>query len=292
MGSIPVIDLSNVKHGSDSWISVRTSVKLAMEEYGCFKAIHTAATDIPIFEAVKPLFDLPDEIKSKNTNPKPFFGGSVRSPLTKPTFESLAIDNHPTIPEATRNFTSLIQASLSMSKLLVEIFETVLKMIAESYNIVDLEFGLDESLSRKTRFLKYYVAAPDESSGTLSQVPHRDLTVMTIIHQNQVNGLQVKLPTVTEQWVDVDLTTPSSFIVLVGNAMMPRGIEERYSVALFSFVKKGIQIQPHKEFVDEANPPKYRPFDNFEYLETALKNITMKLPLLPIKDYCGCDLEN
>ncbi|CAN1773078.1 Probable 2-oxoglutarate-dependent dioxygenase AOP1 (Fragment) [Linum perenne] len=250
MGSIPVIDLSNVKHGSDSWISVRTSVKLAMEEYGCFKAIHTAATDIPIFEA----------------------------------------------------------ASLSMSKLLVEIFETVLKMIAESYNIVDLEFGLDESLSRKTRFLKYYVAAPDESSGTLSQVPHRDLTVMTIIHQNQVNGLQVKLPTVTEQWVDVDLTTPSSFIVLVGNAMMawsndrirscwhrvmkPRGIEERYSVALFSFVKKGIQIQPHKEFVDEANPPKYRPFDNFEYLETALKNITMKLPLLPIKDYCGCDLEN
>ncbi|CAN1133602.1 Cytochrome P450 93A2 [Linum perenne] len=107
MDTIPVIDLSNLKHGSDSWVSAQTSVKQAMEEYGCFKAIYTAAADIPIFEAIKPLFDLPDEIKTKNTNPKPFFGGSVRSPLNNNFYEALAIDN-PTSVEATLSFTNLM----------------------------------------------------------------------------------------------------------------------------------------------------------------------------------------
>ncbi|CAN1278258.1 Probable 2-oxoglutarate-dependent dioxygenase AOP1.2 [Linum perenne] len=303
MDTIPVIDLSNLKHGSDSWVSAQTSVKQAMEEYGCFKAIYTAAADIPIFEAIKPLFDLPDEIKTKNTNPKPFFGGSVRSPLNNNFYEALAIDN-PTFVEATQSFTNLMwpgsgndsfcQTSLSMSKLLVEIFETVSKMLVESYDIADVGFGLDESMNHQTRYFKYYVS--DESSSILGQYSHRDLTFMSILLQNQVNGLQVKLPTITEEWVDVDLTTPSSFIVFGGDAMMHQGgKEDRYSLGLFSFVSKGIKIEPPKEFVDEANPPKYKPFDHFEYLEAALKNIiTMKLPvpLLQIKDYCGYDIEN
>ncbi|CAN1133604.1 Probable 2-oxoglutarate-dependent dioxygenase AOP1.2 [Linum perenne] len=236
MDTIPVIDLSNLKHGSDSWVSAQTSVKQAMEEYGCFKAIYTAAADIPIFEAIKPLFDLPDEIKTKNTNPKPFFGGSVRSPLNNNFYEALAIDN-PTSVEATLSFTNLMwpgsgndsfcQTSLSMSKLLVEIFETVLKMLVESY---DVGFGLDESMNHQTRYFKYYVS--DESSSILGQYSHRDLTFMSILLQNQVNGLQVKLPTVTEEWVDVDLTTPSSFIVFGGDAMMVSHTYTFYHITL------------------------------------------------------------
>ena len=107
-----------------------------------------------------------------------------------------------------------------MSKLMVELFDMILKMVMESYEVVELGFG-PESMNHLIRYSKFPLPSSNQTSGTdLSVNPHKDFTFLSILHQNQVNGLQIKPPNDPQRWVGVDLTTPSSFLVFAGDALM------------------------------------------------------------------------
>ncbi|KAI9160490.1 hypothetical protein LWI28_008597 [Acer negundo] len=111
LSTIPVIDLSNegLKPGTNTWMSTCQDIRLAMEEFGCFEGIYSKVSvelHNQVFGTTEELFDLPTEIKMKNTSTKPYFDYFGQYSFL-PLYESLGIDN-PTTLESTQSFTNLM----------------------------------------------------------------------------------------------------------------------------------------------------------------------------------------
>ena len=95
---LPVINFTkeDLKPGTNAWISTSQSVKQALEEYGCFVAIFHkfASPDLRngLFNSMKELFDLPDEIKLENKYEGIPLKGYVGQNPKIPLHESFGID--------------------------------------------------------------------------------------------------------------------------------------------------------------------------------------------------------
>ncbi|PON66366.1 Oxoglutarate/iron-dependent dioxygenase [Parasponia andersonii] len=224
---IPVIDFTNenLKPGTDDWVLACKKVRHGFEEYGCFETIYDK---IPlelhnsVFAQAEDLFDLPLETKIQKTSERPYHSYYGFSSL--PLYESLGID-HPTTLEGTQKFTNFMWPSgndsfrenaQSISKQLAELYEIATRMVFDSYG---LESGLYESNMALTsyllRFSKYRERKANETSDIGLQ-SHIDRTFMSIVHQHQVEGLQVKSK--DGQWLDVK-PSPTSFLVLAGDVV-------------------------------------------------------------------------
>ncbi|XP_038718245.1 probable 2-oxoglutarate-dependent dioxygenase AOP1 [Tripterygium wilfordii] len=301
-----VIDFSmeNLKPGTSQWVSAREKVRRAFEDCGFFVAnfdkvgreIHST-----LFPIVQEMFDLPIEIKIKNTGNKPY-DGYMGQYNYLPLYESLSIRN-PTAMEAIQSFTQLMwpsgnnqfrQSVLSVSKNIAELNETVIRMLFESYGVERFVENYVRSIDYQLRFFGYRVPQEDESD--VGVKPHTDKSFMTILYQNQVDGLQAK--TKDGEWVDVKLS-PSSFLVLAGDALMAwsndriapcnhqvvmRKNERRYSLGLFTAIDGIIQVP--EELQDEEHPLKYKPFNHSDYLRRTQSEQTTQ-PKCFIKDYYG-----
>ncbi|PWA84207.1 oxoglutarate/iron-dependent dioxygenase, Isopenicillin N synthase-like protein [Artemisia annua] len=88
--------------------------------------------------------------------------------------------------------------------------------------------------------MKYRVADPSES--TMGLDSHADTSILTILHQNGVKGLELR--TKDETWVTVlsngRLHAPFHRVVMNAN-------KTRLSVGLFSMPKVGSIVKPPKE---------------------------------------------
>lgn len=62
-----------------------------------------------------------------------------------------------------------------------------------------------------------------------------------------------------------------------------KGAEDKYSLALFSFMKGTIQVP--EELIDEDNPQQFKSFDNFQYLKYCATHGSKEKD--PLKAYCG-----
>lgn len=94
---LPIIDFSkpNLKTGTPEWDSVKSQVRKALEEYGCFEALfNKVPVEIlkTIFGALEELFDLPLQAKMRNLSKKPFHGYVGQYPQV-PLYESMGIDD-------------------------------------------------------------------------------------------------------------------------------------------------------------------------------------------------------
>ncbi|XP_028795899.1 probable 2-oxoglutarate-dependent dioxygenase AOP1 [Neltuma alba] len=134
------------------------------------------------------------------------------------------------------------------------------------------------------RGFKYLV--PQNNENNLGLHAHTDVTYFTILHQNNVKGLQVKLK--SGEWIDVD-PSPCKFLFLAGDALkiwsndriqscqhqiIVKEKKKRLSVGLFSFNNKKVQTQ--EELVDEDHPIRYKSFDHYEYI-TFRKNFPSQI---------------
>ncbi|CAH8361102.1 unnamed protein product [Eruca vesicaria subsp. sativa] len=286
---LPVIDFSdqNLTPGTSKWDEVKADVRKALEDYGCFQAfvdkVSNTELDKSVFEAMEELFDLPVQTKQRNVSSKPFHGY-----LNHNLYQSLGIEEA-NVAEKVNDFTQLLwpdhgNKSISetlhkFSKQLVELDVMVRRMIMDSFGI---EKYLDEHLNSTNylfRMMKYTSLPDDDVEETkLGLRSHTDKNIITILHQYQVDGLEIK--TKDEKWIKVK-PPQHSFIVMVGDSLcallngrlyspyhrvMMRAKKTRYSTAMFSVPKPGVIIDSPEELVDEEHPRLFRPFEYNDFL--------------------------
>ncbi|KAL6221439.1 hypothetical protein ACLB2K_009190 [Fragaria x ananassa] len=300
---IPVIDFSgdNLKPGTSSWLEACNKVCNALEDYSCFVATLSDADCLElhnsIFGSLDDLFDFPKEIKLQNTYQKPFRG--YHSPNS--IHEGLGIDD-PTDPEATHKFTKLFwpdgnhrfcETANSYAKLVTGLDQTVTRMIFDHYGVYKYCESHIGSTDYVLRLHKYNAADKEKTHKALPE--HTDLNLTTIIHQNHVNGLEVKTKH-GDQWIGFD-ASPNSFIFMTGDGFQVWSNERiqpclhrvtmsenavRYSVLLSTF-HNGIVTVP-EELIDDEHPLKYKPLNHLEYLASQLAQPTSRVC---VKNFCG-----
>ncbi|KAK1418876.1 hypothetical protein QVD17_28025 [Tagetes erecta] len=106
---LPVIDIENLKPGTESWMLGCHKVRDALEEYGCFMVVsHGLPQDFKneVYTNLKALFDLPIETKMNNTSDKPLHG-YLGASSSRPLYESMGIE-HATCLEDVESFAKLM----------------------------------------------------------------------------------------------------------------------------------------------------------------------------------------
>ncbi|KAI9107543.1 hypothetical protein K1719_021580 [Acacia pycnantha] len=287
ISQIPVVDFSdeNLKPGTETWVSASQVVRSALETNGCF-FIKSSEVHMELYKSVfgleKELFDLPPETKMQKVTDKPSHG-HVANPKI-PLYEAMGIDlEGPTTEEAIQNFTNIMwpegydhfcETINRYTKLVVEMDQTTKRLLFDAYGLDKKCDSLLESTNYLFRGFKYLV--PQKTQSNMGLVAHTDSTYFTILQQNNVAGLDVKLK--NGEWVTVD-ASPSLFLVLAGDAIkvwsndripscehqvIMREDQERYSIGLSSMNSKLVQTQ--EELIDEDHPRRYKAFDNYEYI--------------------------
>ncbi|XP_062016831.1 probable 2-oxoglutarate-dependent dioxygenase AOP1 [Rosa rugosa] len=305
---LPTIDFSrqNLKPGTIEWDSVRARVRFALEEYGCFEALfNKVPSDVRkgIFEATEELFDLPLQTKLRNVSQKPFHGYVGQYPVV-PVYESMCIEEANVYgqvqsftnifwPQQNPNFSKTVH---SFSEKLSELDQIIRRMILES---LGLEKYLEEHIG-STNYLLQVMKYKGPQTSETKPYTHTDKNIVTILHQNQVEGLEVQ--TKDGKWINVK-PSPESFIAMIGDSLdawtngrlhCPHhrhpmtGNEAKYSTALFSFPKAGYIIKAPEEVVDEEHPLLFKPFDNVEFLGFCFSEAGQRAQSA-LKTYCGVE---
>ncbi|KAF2301425.1 hypothetical protein GH714_024000 [Hevea brasiliensis] len=260
---LPVLDFSKetLKPGTSCWLKACADVRQALEEYGFFAVEYKKLSSElrnGVFGVLKELFDLPTEVKMQNKCQRPlisYIGHDART-----LHESMGIEDAATL-EAAQKFTNLMWPTgndrfceyiHAYGKLVTELDQMVTRMIFESYGVEKHHDSYVDSTCYVLRLLK--TRAPKENETNLGLGTHTDTSFTTILHQNQVNGLEVDTK---DGKINVDFS-PSSFVVMAGDALMVP-----------------------EELVDEEYPLKYKPLDHLGFLHFFQKTRR------PIKDYCG-----
>ncbi|PON89436.1 Oxoglutarate/iron-dependent dioxygenase [Trema orientale] len=305
---IPVINFSeeNLKPGSDSWVLASKQIRYGLEEYGCFEIVYDnfpLQLHQSIFDAAKEVLDLPKETKMQKTSDRPGALSYVAPNPAVPLYENIAIYNPSTLegaesftnimwPQGNRNFRDTVH---SFSKRLEELYEITTRMVFENYDVEALFDSFRNSSLHMLRLFKYRARQMNDTNVGL--IDHTDSTFITILHQIEVQGLQIK--TKDGKWIDVQ-PSASSFIVIAGDALKAwsndrvRACEhhviinlenkERYSIGLFTFIKGVIHVP--KELVTDEYPLRYKPFDNLAFSRFYLTEEARNSPCL-IKTFCG-----
>ncbi|KAL6334341.1 hypothetical protein AAG906_014742 [Vitis piasezkii] len=166
----------------DHAVGPRHKVRLGLEEYGCFIAAH--------------------HMRRVNTNHVPFHSylGQISS---IPLREALCINDATNIEEI-RSFTNLMWPAGNyrfcahlFSKLVAELDQMVIKMLFGSYGVEKYSDSHIGSTTTLLRPLKY--RAPKMMETNLGLNSHKDKSFMTILQQNQVDGLEIE--TKDGEWI-------------------------------------------------------------------------------------------
>ncbi|CAN6570627.1 unnamed protein product [Malus baccata var. baccata] len=306
---LPIIDFSkpDLNQGTKEWDLVRAQVHNALEEYGCFEALfNKVPSDIrkSTIESMEELFDLPLQTKLQNVSKKPYHGYVGQYPMV-PLYESMGFDDanvyeqvesltNTLWPQGNPRFCTTIQ---SFSEQVSELDQIIRRMILESLGLEKYFEEHVESTNYLLRVMKY--KGPETKESKLGINAHTDKNIVTILYQNQVDGLEVQ--TKACKWIKVKPSSPHSFIAMIGDSLhawtngrlhspyhrvMMSGNEARYSTGLFSIPKAGYTIKAPEEVVDEEHPLLFKPFDHVEFLGFYYTEAGQRAQSA-LKTYCG-----
>ncbi|KAK1282886.1 S-norcoclaurine synthase 1 [Acorus calamus] len=295
---IPVFDLSKAAQTLAQGARARAynnacrDVCEALARFGCFEAVYDGLPDglrDDMFEAMRQAFDLPEEAKRRNTSDKPYFGHNGRNAIS-PLFESLGVEGAEEFEKA-RAFTQLLwpggnnffcETLNAVSAKLLELNLIVTKMIFHGLG-VPYDAGAAVSESSIFRVMKY--DAPSAVGSAVVLVPHTDKNTLTLlVQQGGVQGLEVLVD--GDRWVPL-APRDGYFIVIAGEilkawsngrltAAKHRVVltpeKDRYSFGLFTLPEASSVVEPPEELVDEAHPPRYKPFEFLGYLHQVEAN--------------------
>lgn len=94
--------------------------------------------------------------------------------------------------------------------------QMVTQMVFESYNVEKYYDSYVKSTTYLLRVLKN--RAPNNKNSNLGFITHTDKSFTTILHQNQVNGLEME--TREGERININLSSPSLFMIVAGDALM------------------------------------------------------------------------
>ncbi|KAK9066080.1 hypothetical protein SSX86_015482 [Deinandra increscens subsp. villosa] len=136
--------------------------------------------------------------------------------------------------------------------------------------------------------LNSYPACPDPDRA-MGLAAHTDSTLLTILHQNNTSGLQVRRE--GTGWVTVP-PIRDALVVNVGDLLhilsnglyssvlhraMVNRTQHRLSVAYLYGPPSNVRISPLSKLIDNSHPPLYRPVTWSEYLGTKAKHFNNAL---------------
>ncbi|PSS05820.1 2-oxoglutarate-dependent dioxygenase AOP1 [Actinidia chinensis var. chinensis] len=296
---IPIIELYGEVLGlgreSEKWKALIKKVREAFEEYGCFIVEYDK---IPIelqeelFNATKMMFDLPQEKKHLYKKPSHRDGGYVVSNPFVPLYESFGVYGDHEVrafeklmwPEGKPGFCEVLQ---SVNAKMLELNLLILRMTFESFGLGEYyqSKDLDHNIIGNLRAMKYKV--PKENEQGIGLHTHIDKTILTILCQNSVQGLEALSP--KGNWITLNVPK-GGLVIIAGDAIevwsngrlkplkhkvVMSGDKERYSCGFFSIPNDGVTIEVPEDLVDKDHPPLYRPFVYSEYLLQNITNVNM-----------------
>ncbi|KAF3627749.1 putative 50S ribosomal protein L6, chloroplastic-like [Capsicum annuum] len=308
MNKLPIIDFrkGELKEESEEWISLREQVYKALEEYGCFEALLDGIPKEKLYEKLELLYNLPN-LDTKLTNSQT--SGYYKDKPLIPLLERIAI-HHVLSPGVIDSFFSNISLPdhgdkqfcdlvHGYAKGLSEFDEMIRKMIFEKLGIFEKYWDEHKkSTSGALGLLRYRVPKAEETNVGLSG--HTDKLMTAVLSQHQIgrSGLQVMIK--NGEWIDVEYSSPHSFIFLLGdiftaltNGRLPSpfhqvivGNKERYSIVYSADAKEGYIIKVAEELVDEDRPLLYKPFDPLKYFQYCISGVH-KDPTTTLESFCG-----
>ncbi|KAL4592673.1 hypothetical protein LXL04_005676 [Taraxacum kok-saghyz] len=300
---LPTIDFSNIKNlnqGTTVWDSTKAQVLKTFQDYGCFEAYFDEISDDlrnSVFASLKQLFDLPLETKLQNI-PGKFFNGYIGQNKDVPLYESLGIEDtrsftHLMWPHGNPEFCNSIQSYIEK---LTQLDQTMRMMILGSLN---LDKYLDEHMELTSYVLRVMsYRAPEKHESSLGLKAHADKNMMTILHQNEVGGLEVQNG--DEERIKANVS-PNCFVVMAGETfniwtngglraplhrVVMHGEETRFSLGLFTTPKWGKIVKTPQEMVDEAHPLLFKPFDYGKFVKFYSKKENFPHESA-LKKFCG-----
>ncbi|KAE8705076.1 gibberellin 3-beta-dioxygenase 1-like [Hibiscus syriacus] len=308
MGMIPVIDFSkqdSIKPGIHEWDSTKLGVRQALEEYGCFEALFDPVVEhrSPVFRALEELFDLPLQTKNLCVSDKPFRGYYASPPPT--SYESISADDVHIAENVEQLLTTRLwpQGNMSFSKtmvsfaqLVMELEKTIMRMISESFGVEKYVDELIDSTNYQLRAMKY--EGSNTSEPTSGLVVHHDQNMLTLLYQNEVNGLEIQNK--YGKWMSVK-PSPNSIIVIIGESLsvwlngrlsppchrvMMTENKVRYTIGVFAWTKGGYLVKAPKGLVDDKIPILFKPYDHEEFLKIFSTQLAQEVAY-DVKTYCS-----
>ncbi|KAL6130333.1 hypothetical protein ACLB2K_068713 [Fragaria x ananassa] len=298
---LPVIDFTQLQDSSSRSQALNSLAK-ACEEFGIFQLINHGIKDEVIStmtDVSKRFFDLPFEERSKymsNDIASPARYGTSFNQNNDAVFcwrDFLKLSCNPlsdSVPFWPSSPVDLRETVVNYSKSTNFLYLMMMEAVLESLGLMKTtKSSSTEKIDTKTSSLEEfedgsqlivvncYPACP-EPELTLGMPPHSDYGILTLLLQDQVEGLQIHHQ---GKWVTVE-PLPNSFIVNVGDHLeifsngryksvlhrvVVNSSKSRISVASLHSLPFDAVVRPSPKLVDEANPTRYRDTDFANFLE-------------------------
>ncbi|XWS26917.1 hypothetical protein CRYUN_Cryun26dG0071400 [Craigia yunnanensis] len=297
---LPIIDLA--KPG------VVKLVRHACEKWGAFQVINHGIPVSLLYEIecqTRRLFSLPTERKLLVARPPEGVSG-YGSARISPFFpkqmwsEGFSIIGSPVEhasqlwPEDHAKFCDVMeQCQAKMKRLCEKIVAVVLSSLdlthEEDVKWFEPENGCDQNAC--VLQLNSYPVCPDPDRA-MGLAPHRDSSLLTLLYQGSITGLQVYRD--GAGWMAVE-PVEGALVINIGDLMqiisngkfksvlhrvVVNNTQHRVSMAYFYGPPKAAKISPLSKLIDYDHPPLYRPVTWKEYLEMKGKHFTKSLELI------------
>ncbi|CAL0313528.1 unnamed protein product [Lupinus luteus] len=297
---IPVIDLSPIIHKTiEDPSAIEGLVKeigSACKEWGFFQVInHGVPLNLrqKLEEASRKFFAQSLEDKRKVSRNETSATGYYDTEHTKnvrdwkevldfvakePTFLPLNSDEHD--EQLTQWTNPSLQYPPNIRVIIQEYIQEVEKLAYKLLELIALSLGLEAKrfeeffIKDQTSFIRlnHYPSCPYPHLA-LGVGRHKDPGALTILAQDEVEGLEVKHKA-DHKWIRVKPTS-DAYIINVGDIIqvwsndvyesvehrvMVNSEKERFSIPFFFFPAHDSEIKPLEELINEQNPAKYRPY--------------------------------